>query len=95
MFPRDSTIYLWHSHLDHMSEKELKILNKKNLKMNGIPINFCDHFLIGKQYSALFASSSTSKTELFQLVHTDVCGLIEVKSLDGLFYFLTIIDDVY
>ena len=78
-----------------MSEKELEALKKQNLlpKIKGTLINPCDHCLIGKQHRTSFASTSTRKTGLLELVHTDVGGPMEVKSLVGSIYFVTFIDD--
>jgi len=36
---------------------------------------------------------TSRKSELLQLVHSDVCGLLEVKSFTGALYFVTFIDD--
>jgi len=35
------------------------------------------------------------KSELFELVHLGVCGLLKVKSYSGVLYFITCIDDCF
>lgn len=86
---------LWHRRLGHMSDKGLKILAGKSF----IPVNKsvsldpCDHCLAGKQHRTFFARKSTRKQQKLELVHSDVCGPIEVESLGGSKYFVTFIDD--
>mgnify|MGYP003740606461 FL=1 len=91
----DSSPNLWHKRLAHMSEKGLKILAKKSLIpfAEGTVLNPCDYCLFGKHHRVSFNTSSKRKTELLDLVYSDVCGPIEVESIGGSKYFLTFIDD--
>ena len=52
----DSTVELWHNKLDHMSEKGLMILAKKNLfsDMKKGSLKRCAHCLAGKQTKVAF-----------------------------------------
>ncbi|CAL5395053.1 unnamed protein product [Camellia sinensis] len=86
---------LWHKRLGHMSEKGLQIMAKKSLIpfAKDTKLNPCDSCLFGKQHRVAFHSSSRRQSELLSRVYSDVCGLIEVKSLGGRKYFLTFIDD--
>ncbi|CAH9074170.1 unnamed protein product [Cuscuta europaea] len=86
---------LWHLRLSHIGEKGLTTLMKKNLiniDKNSAP-GPCSHCLFGKQHRVSFSSTSTKRTELLSLVHSDVCGPFEVESIGGSRYFLTFIDD--
>ncbi|CAL5376159.1 unnamed protein product [Camellia sinensis] len=86
---------LWHRRLAHMSEKGLHLLAKQSripLSKESV-LNPCDHCLYGKQHRVSFSSTSKRKTEVLNLVYSDVCGPIEVESLGGRKYFLTFIDD--
>ena len=56
-------------------------------------LNPCDHCLAGKPHRESFAKKSTRKKEKLDLVHSNVCGPIEVESLGGNKYFVTFIDD--
>ncbi len=48
----------------------------------------------GKQHRSSFPKSGSRRaTQLFKIVHGDVCGKIEAKSLSGAEYFVTFIDD--
>jgi transposase InsO family protein len=91
----DSTPDLWHRQLAHMSEKGLKILAKKSLIpfAKGMPLNSCDYCLFGKLHRVSFRRSSTRKSNVLDLVYSDVCDPIEVESLSGNRYFVTFIDD--
>jgi hypothetical protein len=91
----DSMPDLWHRRLAYMSEKGLQILAKKSLIpfAKGMPLNPCDYCLFGKQHRVSFRRSSTRKSNVLDLVYSDVCGPIEVEYLGGNKYFVTFIDD--
>ena len=87
---------LWHKRLGHMSEKALNFLAKRQLLagMKGTPLKTCVHCLAGKQTRISFRSMFPSRrSNVLDLVHSDVCGPMKVKSLGGSFYFVTFIDD--
>ncbi|KAK9005847.1 hypothetical protein V6N11_043267 [Hibiscus sabdariffa] len=76
----DSSTELWHKRLSHMRGNWLNCLAKRNqlsrLK-NAILKNFA-HCLVGKQIRVSFRSRPPHrKSELLELVHSDVCGLIK------------------
>lgn len=86
---------LWHQRLGHMSAKGLATLRKKkliNVDKNAA-LGLCNHCLFGKQHRVSFNFTSTKRSELLSLVHSDVCGPMEVESLGGSRYFMTFIDD--
>ena len=92
---KEASQNLWHQRLGHMSEKGLSTLEKKELITiaKNIAPDPCNHCLFGKQHKVSFSFSSTRRSELLCLVHSDVCGPLEAKSLGGNKYFLTFIDD--
>ena len=83
---------LWNQRLGHMSGRGLSTLNKKELTKDAAR-GPCNHYSIGKQRRVSFDFSSERRLELLSLVHSDVCGPLEVDSLGGNKYFLTFIDD--
>ena len=87
---------LWHKRLCHMSEKGMSILVKNNV-LSGVKsakLEKCAHCLAGKQKRVSFRSHSPSrKSELLELVHSDVCGPMPIKTVGGAAYFVTFIDD--
>lgn len=84
---------LWYCRLGKMNENGLEMF-KKNLffDMKDISISHCDHCLVGKQHRTLFASTITRKSEVLEVVHTNVCGPMEIKSFCDFIYFVTFID---
>jgi len=53
----------------------------------------CTHCLVGKQKRVSFHKSPSSrKTNILDLVHTNVCTM-NTKSLGGALYYVTFIDD--
>lgn len=92
----DSSSELWHKRLSHMSEKGLSILAKKNVLsgISNVQLKRCPHCLAGKQRRVSFKSSApTRKSEMLELIHSDVCGPMKTRSLGGAYYFVTFIDD--
>ena len=92
----ETSPYLWHKHLGHMSEKGLKILVGKNLLpgLRSYELNLCEHCIYGRQCRVSFMRGGHErKNNLLELVHSDVFGLVNVKSLGGASYFVTFIDD--
>jgi len=46
-----------------------------------------------KQARSSFPGKDTRAEELLEIIHTDVCDLIEVESIGGSKYFLILVDD--
>jgi transposase InsO family protein len=91
----ETSTELWHKRLGHMSEKGLQVLAKKQLLPNikGTSLMPCTHCLVGKQRRISFHKSPQSrKTNILDLVHTDVCTM-NTKTLGGALYYVTFIDD--
>ena len=90
---------LSHYRYGHLSVKNLQKLARDNLVegYNYVPskeIQFCESCLKGKQHRSPFPNNSNSRAkEPLELVHTDVCGKLNEKSLSGSEYFLTFVDD--
>lgn len=87
---------LWHKHLGHMSDKGLKILLRKNLipGMKFYDLSFCEHCIYGKQRRVSFhRGGHERKKKLLELVHSDVFGPINIKSLRVASYYVSFIDD--
>jgi len=87
---------LWHWRLGHISEKGLNCLAKKDVLvgLRNAELEKCSHCMAGKQTRVSFKKHPPSrKSELLELVHSDVCGPLKVKSFSGALYFVTFIDD--
>jgi len=87
---------LWHRRLGHISEKGLNCLAKKDVLMGlrNAELEKCSHCMASKQTRVSFKKHPPSrKSELLELVHSDVCGPLKVNSFSGALYFVTFIDD--
>ena len=74
-----------------MSERGITNFAKKNLLsgMKQAKVKRCVHCLAGKQKRVSFHSHPPSrKSELLELVHSDLCGPFKVKSKGGAFTLL-------
>ena len=69
-----------------------KLVTQFNYNISN-PIGFCETCIGGKHHPSLFANSTTKTTEALELVHSDMCGKMQEKSLGGAEYFLTSTDD--
>lgn len=56
-------------------------------------LSICEVCLKGKQTRSSFTKSVSQSTELLELIHTDICGLVKVQSPAGFRYFVTFVDD--
>ena len=92
-----ANINLWHRRLGHRNFKDLNLISKENI-VNGIEIvgncnEPCEICLLGK-FSKLQFDKSVSKTnDILELVHSDLCGPINVSTPSGNRFVLTLIDD--
>lgn len=97
--PALASAELWHKRLAHINSGDL------NKMKNGIVegVNFsspsdtkkenCVTCCEGKQTRLPFSHSEHTSTETLQLVHADVCGPMETKSIGGSRFFLLFVDD--
>jgi hypothetical protein len=92
------TEILWHQRYGHINHPDLLLLQKKNM-VEGLPMLknenvSCDGCALGKMHRDEFPSNpDRKKRDVLDLVHTDVCGPMQTRSLGGAFYFLLFIDD--
>ena len=90
---------VWHGRYGHLGIDNLRLLAKKNL-VDGFDfdvtkdLNFCEPCVKGKTHRSSFPHNTDKVVrEPFDLIHSDVCGKINEKSLGNGEYFLTFIDD--
>jgi hypothetical protein len=92
------TEILWHQRYGHINHPNLLLLQKKNM-VEGLPMLknenvVCDGYALGKMHRDEFPSNpNKKKRDVLDLVHSDVCGHMQTRSLGGAFYFLLFIDD--
>ncbi|CAN1304210.1 Retrovirus-related Pol polyprotein from transposon TNT 1-94 [Linum perenne] len=90
---------VWHRKLGHISSSRIALLQSKNL-VRGLPPlkqssnSFCDVRVRGKQTKTSFKSVKTlSTSHPLQLLHMDLFGPTNIKSLGGKQFALVIVDD--
>lgn len=89
---------LWHRRLGHVNSQ---YLNQMTSAVEGIKLSekgdtsksSCSVCCQGKQSRLPFTHVGTRSTEKLALVHTDICGPMEVMSMGGSKYFLLFVDD--
>ena len=90
--------HLWHCQYGHLGVKNLQKLASENLVEEydycaSKQIKFCEPCLKGKHQRGQFPPYSKRTAEPLELVHSDVCGKLESKSLSGAENFVTFIND--
>eukprot|EP00794_Sanderia_malayensis_P002050 gene2050-biopygen1853 len=93
-------INLWHNRLGHLGYDNVKLLYNESM-VDGLKLNSkqeidqaCDGCAMGKLNRLPFPKKSGHKTEhLLEIIHSDVCGPMNVQSIGGSRYFITFIDD--
>jgi hypothetical protein len=90
---------LWHARYGHLSIKRLNTLVKKEM-VKGLPEfesadENCVDCLTGKQHRDAIPKQATWRAaEKLELVHSDICGLINPTSNGSNGYFITFTDDM-
>eukprot|EP00253_Pinus_taeda_P014766 PITA_14766 len=87
---------LWHQRFAHLHYKALPDVRKM---VTGMPEFKSEHEGVrprcakGKLKRGPFPSSQSKTSDILQLVHSDIFGMMPVNSLGGYSYYLTFIDD--
>ena len=85
---------LWHRRLGHISRGRMERLIKEEILH---PLDFsdagnCIDCIKGK-YVKTIKKGAVRATSVLELIHTDICGPFNVKSMDGFDSFITFTDD--
>ncbi|GBP67396.1 Retrovirus-related Pol polyprotein from transposon TNT 1-94 [Eumeta japonica] len=92
----EQDVYIWHQCMDYLNFQHLtKIVENTNgAKISKKDDKFtCLTSLEGKQKRLPFKNSESKTTKLLELVHSNICGPMETRSVGGANYFMTFIDD--
>ena len=92
----DSATYLWHCRLGHIDVKRMKKLHTDGLlePLDYESVDACEPCLMGKMTKTPFSGTMKRATDLLEIIHTDVCGPMNVEAHDRYHYFLTFTDDL-
>ncbi|GKD13150.1 retrotransposon protein, putative, ty1-copia subclass [Tanacetum coccineum] len=90
----DST-YLWRCRLAHISKKRIEKLKQEWLlkSTDDESVDQCVSCLSGKMTRKSFPRRPERATDLLEIIHTDVCGLLRHVSRQGASYFITFTND--
>lgn len=84
----------WHRKLGHINFDQVKsLLKRSEISFQSEEKPFCVDCLAGKQHRLPFPPSDSRAESLCELIHSDICGPIEVESLGGAKYILMFKDD--
>jgi hypothetical protein len=90
----DSNIITWHARLGHIGQDRLHRLARAGLlgSLTKEKLLICEHCLAGKATRLPFGKAKRASSPL-QLIHSDICGPMNVRARHGGNYFITFIDD--
>ena len=94
-----TTLHTWHQCMGHMSHDTLK--SHSPLALQGLDISGADMAIptlcygckTGKLTHKPFPSSFKKATQILKLVHSNLAGPMQTKSLQGFYYTATFMDD--
>ena len=96
----DQTAEVWHQRLGHLNNNSVNQLAKKemvtgmNCTTNHHVGNKCEGCVLGKSHRNPFPKQSNNRAEKpYKIIHSDVCGPMQVKSKGGSRYMVTFTDD--
>lgn len=84
----------WHARLGHIGQDRMSRLAKGGLldQLTKVELPRCEPCLAGKATKKPFGKAMRVSVPL-ELIHSDICGPVNVKTRHGAVYFLTFIDD--
>jgi hypothetical protein len=92
-----ATMSNWHQRLGHLNGKAIQMLADKGMatgiKITGDEGGQCVSCIVGKHKVSTSKQAGTRATKVGGLVHSDLCGPLQVPSVSGCRYFMTITDD--
>lgn len=92
------TLKTWHRRLGHINVQDLCTADRNkavlgvNLEKNESKLE-CEICIRGKMTRTPFPKRSDRKTEILDIIHSDICGPMRIESKSGAKYFMTFIDD--
>ena len=95
---RSVSLETLHRQLGHANSRDITDAVRKNIvtvvNIIDSPIHLdCDICKKGKMTRAVFAKKTDRKSEILDIIHTDICGPMRINSLGGARYFVEFIDD--
>ena len=102
LMPKDSKLIMivqhifWHCHLGHIGVKRIKKLHSDVLleSLDYESLGTCEPSLMGKMAKTPFSGTMERATNLLEIIHTDVCGPMNIEARGRYHYFLIFTDDL-
>ena len=96
----ESPLELWHYRLGHLNHKYMRNMYLRKL-VDGMKVNIkgnndmsCESCVLGKMHKSSCPNESQNRaSQLLEIIHTDVCGPMQIDSMGGSRYFVTFTDD--
>lgn len=94
----EAKLKVWHERYGHLNFNDLHKLKTENMvvgldipsKIQIIPCEICNR---AKIHALPHRVSDTRAKNILELIHTDICGPMNITSMGGTRYFVTFIDD--
>jgi transposase InsO family protein len=84
----------WHERLVHQNLQHVKeILGRFHIRVKSEEDMFCEACAMGKMHRLPFPNSESSANAIGELIHADLCGPMETRSIGGSRYYLLLKDD--
>ena len=93
--PSSNPTILWHMRLGYINLNRINRLVKDGILGNLVlePMPVCESCIEGKMTKRPFPTKGNKTNALLELVHTDVCGPLNIRARGGYEYFITFTDD--
>ena len=90
----ENDVEVWHARLSHIGQSRTNRLAKEGLlgTLDKIELSTYEHCLVGKTARKSFGKGTRAESP-FQLIHSDMCGPMNVRARHRVVYFITFIDD--
>ena len=90
----DNDSVIWHARLGHIEQDRLKRLARAGLlgSLAKVKLPICKYCLAGKATRLPFGEAKRAISKL-QLIHSDICGPMNVRARHDANYLITFIDD--
>ena len=85
----DSATYLWHYRLGHIGVKRMKKLHTDGIleSIDYESLDACEPCLMGKMTKTPFSGTMERATDLLEIIHTDVCGPMNIEARSRYYFF--------
>ena len=90
----DRATYLWHCRLGHIGRMKKLHADRLLESLDYESFDACEPCLMGKMTKTPFSGTMERATDLLEIIHTDVCGPMNIEARDKYHYFLIFTDDL-